>query len=152
MSQAESFVDTTQNLSKMLVDNLQNRKMIGEQTERLWRAEEEMIGSVEDYFAGWCERRRDAAQAGVEFGNLLANGADQSAVMEAWRALSSDAMKRFSEDAKAQFGLFQKFAASFTPVSVSVGGDIVSAEPAEKKAASTKASEAEGSDKAVVSQ
>ena len=142
MSQTETFMNMTGNLSKQIMDNAQGRKMLGEQMERFWRTENNMVSELQDYLNGWCERRHDAAGAAMDFGHTLTNSADQSDVMEAWNTLSSKAMKRFSEDAEAQMLLFQNMAAMLTPGAFSFSAPTKSAEPAEaandKKAAKPK--------------
>lgn len=139
MSQTEEFVNMTGNLSKQIMDNAQGRKMLGEQTERFWRTENDMVSEFQDYVNGWCERRHEAARAAMDFGHVLTNSGDQSDVMEAWNTLSSKAMKRFSEDAEAQMLFFQNMAAKLTPGAFSFSAPAKSAEPAkaanDKKAA-----------------
>ena len=147
MGQTEAFMNMTGNFSKQIMDNAQGRKMFGEQTERFWRAENDMVSEIEGYLSGWCERRHEAARVAMDFGHMLTNNADQSEVMEAWSALSTKAMKRLSEDAEAQMLLFQNMAAKMMPTTFSWSGPEKRIEPVpaanDKKSAKPKGVAAE---------
>ncbi len=142
MSQTKSFENMTEKLSKQVMNNAQGREMLGRQTERFWRAENDMVSEIEDYLNGWCKRRHDAAKAAMNFGHLLTNSADQTEVIEAWGDLSSRAMTRLSEDAEAQMTLLQNMAFKLMPHTLAFSAPDKAAEPAvmktEKKAAGAK--------------
>ncbi len=101
--------------AKQALANEQGRKVIGEQMKRIWGSEDKLVGDIHDYMEGWCERRHAAAKAAMEYANLMANGAEQEEISKAWSKLSSNSMKRFSEDTQAQLGLMQKMAVAMMP-------------------------------------
>ena len=99
MSATESIGEAAQKFQKQFFGDGAGRKMLGEQMERFWRTEDEMVSDVREYVDNWCERRHDAARSAIDFAAMMTDGADQSQIVEAWSAMSSDAVKRFSEDA-----------------------------------------------------
>lgn len=114
MSNTETMADSMQSWAQKVADTSQTRRFLGEQTERVWRAEDEIISGMHDYFEAWCDRRHEAAQAAMGFGKMLSDGADQAELAKAWSNLSANAMKRFAEDAQAQMAFLQKMAATVT--------------------------------------
>ena len=109
MSETSNAAETIEHWTKRIVQNEQGRKILGEQTERFWKAEDSFVDDLHDYFENWCERRHDAAQSAIEFGKLMEDGVDNADVMKAWTDLWSNAFQRFGEDAQAQVALYQKF-------------------------------------------
>ena len=120
MSATESIGEAAQKFQKQFFGDGAGRKMLGEQMERFWRTEDEMVSDVREFVDNWCERRHDAARSAIDFAAMMTDGADQSQIVEAWSAMSSDAVKRFSEDAQAQMELFQKMAFKAVPSSFSL--------------------------------
>lgn len=114
MSNTETIADSMQNWAQKVADTSQTRKILGEQTERVWRAEDEIMSGMHDYFESWFDRRHEAAQAAMDFGKMLSHGADQAELAKAWSTLSANAMKRFADDAQAQMAFLQKMAATVT--------------------------------------
>jgi len=143
MAKVNKAVENVQSWTKQMLGNEQGRKIVGEQMERIWSAEDKLIGELHDYMEGWCERRHAAAMSAADYAHKMANGADQAEISEAWSELSSNTMKRFSEDAQAQMALMQKMAAAMMPGIGGVGFPKLAAFEQSEKNADTTNSEKE---------
>ncbi len=115
MTEPPSPAETIEHWAKRVMENDQSRKLIGEQTERFWKAEDSLVSDFHEYLDGWFKRRHDAARSAIEFGQLMGEQAEGAVLIKAWTELWSKAMQRFNEDAQAQAEFIRKLAANAAP-------------------------------------
>ncbi len=120
MANEPTINEGMQKFTEQVLHNTEGQKAIGEQTERFWHAEEEFVDELQQYFDGWCNRRKDAAHLAIEFGKTLESGAENGEIVKAWSDLWTSAMTRFNEDAQAQLKLTQKFVSTMAPNSLTM--------------------------------